>query len=489
MTDRATIVVGPVWARIDGPASVVAAASDVLTIFNPAAEHTHAFRNGRWDGTEKFLKKHRNEFLAGLTWKVSWGLVARGFEKPKITWPPAADLEPLAPGLAGLEWREYQLAAVEKAVRARRMCLQCPTRGGKTEIAMEFIRRVGRKTLWLTHTKQLLEQTPERFRTRLGIDPGIVGGPRRTDGIVVVGMVQTLSRLLPESKEFFHQFGCLVIDEAHHAGADTWQAVAQACSSADYRLGLSGTMETGDPIANLKIEGALGPTYTVATTMGLAHLGFLARPRVVLLSAPWTTYPSYAEVREVVCPSWRENPRRLSTLGTSLYREAYDRGVVFNTARNTAAAGAAVRHATAGERFLVLCDRVRHATILAKLIEDLLPKQCSTFFLDGEAGRDKRASTLADFKKARGGAVLVATPFFREGVDAPEIDAGLLAGAGESSVSVLQALGRMLTVRPDKKEVLIYDFLDGHDRGRKDYLANHSRERLALYRKHGFEVT
>lgn len=488
----AEITVGPVWARLEAPPEVAEAVRVGLTLDDPAARHVPAFKKGRWDGTVTFFKRGKNEFLSGLTWRVLTIIREAGLERPTVRWPEPSTFStffPLGSTLIGMEWRPYQIEAVEKAERARRMVLQCPTRGGKTEIAIEFLRRVGGKALWVTHLDTLMSQTPQRFRDRLGLECGVVQGKKKTDGQVVVGMVQTLSRM---PAAYFKQFDVLVVDEAHHAGAETWQAVMRACTRATWRLGLSGTV--GDEIVRLpavtqlRIEGALGPTYTAATTMGLAGEGFVAAPRVVMLRVPPTTYPSYEEVREAVCPAWRTDPRGLlSKLGGPLFREAYKRGVTENDARNRIAIEVAVRHADAGDRFLVLCNRVPHADALAVSIARRTKKP--VWALDGEATSAERAEAVGEFKASSGGAVLVCTPFFREGVDVPQIDAGLLAGGGESDIAVLQALGRMLTVREDKDEVLIYDFLDGRDpRQEKDYLAQHRLSRVALYERSGFSV-
>lgn len=487
---RSRIVVGSVWSRLEGPPEVTSLLYESLSIRDPNAEHAYAFKQGRWDGFERFFRKTNGEFLSGFVQRAARAIVAAGHERPEIVWPAAASDSPLTPGLVGVTLAEHQVEAVERAFRMRRMALQCPTRGGKTLIAIEFIRRVGRKTLWVTHTKELLRQTPERFKTHLGIDVGIVAGPTRTDGIVVVAMIQTLHRILQQDKGFFRQFGCLVPDEAHHSGADTWQAVAAECVNADYRLALSGTMKTASPVTDLKIEGAYGPTFAVRTTMDLVEVGFIARPRVVFLQVPPQTYPSYEEVRESVCPSWRADPRQLSRLGGRLFRESYDRGIVFNETRNRAIVDVAVRHANAGERFLVLVNRVSHADAIASAIDARLSRACRVWSLNGECDDDERSVTLTSFRQSKRGAVLVCTPFFREGLDVPEIDAAFLAGGGESSIAVLQAFARALTKRPGKDEVIIYDCLDGRDpRKDKDYLANHAwNSRLKIYKEQGFSI-
>jgi len=513
MATQPVIEVGPVWARLAAPPPLVAKVREHLRADDPAAPHTWSYKTGRWDGKVDFAKN--GIFLSGLTWRVARYMKTIG-ATPVVNWPDVGSLatEPLDGEMLGVEWRPYQLDAVSRALRMRRMVLQCPTRGGKTEIAMEFIRQVGGNALWVTHTDELRRQTPQRFWDRLRIECGVVQGKRRdTDSPVVVGMVQTLARLarptVPDKRtkrrvpnpdydpEFFEQFDVLVMDEAHHASADTWQAVAAACVNCNYRLGLSGTVDEGvvdiSELNRLKIEGALGPTYTVETTMGLAAQGFVSTPRVVVLSCPRESYPEYETVREFVCPDWRDDPRGLlSKLGPKLFAESYQRGVIDNSARNRLVVDTATRHARQRERFLVLCNRVPHADYLARRLQEssaLGDLRGAVWMLSGDSSSAEREATLTEFKRQRDGAILVCTPFFREGVDVPQIDAGFLAGGGESDVALLQALGRMLTARADKPEVLIYDVADGNDpRHEKDYLARHFRSRLNRYEQSGFTV-
>ncbi len=494
MGTRPTIIAGPVWARLEAISEVLAAVREALAVDDPAARHTRAFKSGRWDGRAQFMHKTSGEFLAGLTWRVASTLVSLGYPRPEIRWPMIPEYPPLREELLGVQWRPYQLEAIEKAMLARRMVLQAPTRSGKSEIGIEFVRRCGGKTLWVTHTNELIRQTPQRFADRLGLDCSVVQGKERdSNSQVVVGMVQTLSRMLEaEGPDWFRQFDVLVIDECHHAGANTWMAIAAACSGTAQRLGLSGSV--GDEVVRLplltqrRIEGALGPTFTVATTTELADLGFVAAPTVVVLRCPSTTYPAYEEIREAVCPNWRSDPQGLlSKLGGVLFREAYERGIMRNDARTALVINTALRHVEMGDRFLVLCNRIPHADAIYQAVARRTA--APVYLLTGGDETADRADTLAQFKSAERGAVLVCTPFFREGVDVPQIDAGFLAGGGESDIAVIQALGRMLTIRPGKTSVVIYDVLDGRDpRHPKDYLAAHFKARMALYQRSGFRI-
>ena len=76
-----------------------------------------------------------------------------------------------------VELRDYQerlLHQVETALDndpKARVMMQLPTGGGKTEIAAQLLKRQltnGRKAVWVTHRRELTEQSCERL-TRAGV--------------------------------------------------------------------------------------------------------------------------------------------------------------------------------------------------------------------------------------------------------------------------------------------------------------------------------
>ena len=214
----------------------------------------------------------------------------------------------------------------------------------------------------------------------------------------------------------------------------------------------------------------------------------VARPRIVMLAPDKTAYLDYPTVRRAVLQNWVGNPRQLATMGGKLYDYAYTHGVIQNTARNQLILNTAWHHLRRyGDRVLVLLARRSHADLLYRWFT-ARRSDIAVFQLDGEDPGPTREATLQQFRTSSP-AILFATPFFREGQDVPEIDVGILAGGGKSETDVLQGIGRMLRRRPDKEEVLIYDFTDGLDPDEpKDYLARHTRERLDTYARQGFAV-
>ena len=107
---------------------------------------------------------------------------------------------------------EYQKPALEALKKAKNGVLKAPCGSGKTNIALQLIKELGGKALWLTHTKKLLEQSKARCESYFEGDFGTI-----TEGAVNIGnditfaTVQTMSKLDPQL--YKNEFSAVVIDE------------------------------------------------------------------------------------------------------------------------------------------------------------------------------------------------------------------------------------------------------------------------------------
>ncbi len=169
------------------------------------------------------------------------------------------------------------LAADAKA----RAMLQLPTGGGKTVIAGALLSEWltdGRKAVWLTHRKELAEQTRGMLAdaqvpaiANVNWTPG-EDAPAMSGGAVIL-MAQTVSRRTA-SREVWNRYNAndlLVIDEAHHAAADGWaRAMRQwpgpivGMTATPWRLSekegfdhLFGELCCGPQVADLQALGSL----------------------------------------------------------------------------------------------------------------------------------------------------------------------------------------------------------------------------------------
>jgi len=111
---------------------------------------------------------------------------------------------------------------------------------GKTFTALHLAKKLGQKTLVITHTTALRDQWCEEVKVLFGMDAGIIGGGSLDweDHAITVANVQTLVK---HSAKLAKEFGTVILDEAHHCPANTFSQLIDDFH-ARYRIALSGTM-------------------------------------------------------------------------------------------------------------------------------------------------------------------------------------------------------------------------------------------------------
>ena len=117
---------------------------------------------------------------------------------------------------------DYQQVAVYEMIKKGYGILIAPTGSGKTQIGIALACKLGYKTLWITHTKDLLKQSYDRAKQY--IDDKYLG--TITDGKINIkdgitfATVQTLSEQDLHSLKY--EFNTVIVDECHRlAGTPT----------------------------------------------------------------------------------------------------------------------------------------------------------------------------------------------------------------------------------------------------------------------------
>ena len=149
-----------------------------------------------------------------------------------------------------LELKEHQKAALNalRTMRANRetiALLYHATGTGKTVTAVMDARSCGGRVLFLAHTQELVNQAAETFRklwssVTIGRYMETIKQP---NAHVVCGSIQSVAMHLDQFKD--NDFDYLIVDEAHHASADTYQKVL-AYFKPSFTLGLTATPERTD---------------------------------------------------------------------------------------------------------------------------------------------------------------------------------------------------------------------------------------------------
>jgi superfamily II DNA or RNA helicase len=178
------------------------------------------------------------------------------------------------------ELRPYQREAVAASIRGfeqyRRQLLVSPTGGGKTVMFASLAEHYQpERTLVIAHRDELIEQARDKIARVTRLSPEIEKAESRAslEAPVVVASIQTLGRRLPFAAD---HFGLIVIDEAHHVLAQTYQRTL-AHFNGTRVLGVTTTPDRGDKrlLADY-FENIAHET----TLVDLIRDGYLARIRV-----------------------------------------------------------------------------------------------------------------------------------------------------------------------------------------------------------------
>jgi len=96
---------------------------------------------------------------------------------------------------------------------------------GKTVTAVSDAKSLGKRTLFLAHTHELITQAKNTFQSVWGdVTTGMyVAEQKEKDAYVVCGSIQSVARNLEDFRP--EDFSYLIIDECHHGAANTYKKI------------------------------------------------------------------------------------------------------------------------------------------------------------------------------------------------------------------------------------------------------------------------
>ena len=329
--------------------------------------------------------------------------------------------------------RPYQQRA-EEDVRElfrrgkRRPLIVMPCGAGKTVTFCSIVRQSvnkGKRVLVLSASKEIIDQTSRKLDA-YDVPHGVMMGDhwRRFPELPVqVGSVQTLMRRdVPEAD-------LIVIDEAHHARASTYEAILAKLPKARV-IGCTATpwRSDGRGLGELFDSEVVG-----ATTAQLMDQGYLCR------------YGGYSfEIPDVSRVALKGPDYAPGALELAVNQARIVKGVVTEW----------VKHA-GGVRTICFAAGIAHSR---RIVEEFKAAGVAAEHLDGTTPKLEREAILA--RLAAGTTrVLSNMSVLTEGWDCPSAQCCILARPTKSLVLYLQMVGRVL--RPDKASgkdrALIFD--------------------------------
>ena len=438
---------------------LVAWARENLIIPNP--EYARKQRMGLWTGnTEKQLYlfyvdgdvlalpcgtgKQVRRFLTEVT-----GIIQDLADNGMLEFP---DMVPLY---------EYQEAAVSAMKRAGCGILQSPCGSGKTQMGIALAARIGRKTLWLTHTADLLNQSYDRARQYYPEETlgKITGGRVQIGSHMTFATVQTLSKL--DLEKYKYEWDVIIVDECHRvsgtpSGMKMFYRVMSRLA-ASYKYGLSATVHRSDGLIKSTFAILGDIQYKVpdeAVAEKIMQVEILRRDTGIMTSRS--------------C---------LDTDGTMVYSKLMEY-LTGNIARCQIIAEDLVKNQNHSN--LILSDRLDHLHLLQNMLPEELKKDSA--MIDGRMTSKKakadRIQAIEDMKAGKKHFLFASFSLAKEGLDIPRLDRLYLTTPKKDYAVVTQSIGRIARTSEGKEQPVCYDYVD-----QIGFCENQWKRRKTSYRK------
>lgn len=359
---------------------------------------------------------------------------------------------------------DYQVEAKEALITAYYGILQAPAGCGKTQIGIAVAADTGRRTLWLTHTRDLLMQS--KSRAEQYISPSLTG--TITEGRVQIGKaitfatVQTMCNL--DLSQYRDVWDCIIVDECHRV-AGTPTAMTQFSKvlnalAARHKYGLSATVHRAD--------GMIAATYALLGGIAYQVPDEAVKDKIMTVSVlPRATYQGL-------------NREFLDTDGTIIYAK-----LVNFLANNSRRNDLIVHDLVVNDNHfnLILSDRLSHLEYLMNHLPSDQRKQAT--MIDGKMTSKKakalREQAIEEMRQGRKRYLFATYSLAKEGLDIPRLDRLYLTTPQKDYAVITQSIGRIARTFKGKGEPIVYDYVDDGIQ----YLVRSYKKRCTTYRKAG----
>ena len=336
-----------------------------------------------------------------------------------------------------------------------RALLISATGTGKTYASAFVMRELGfKRVLFLVHRGQLARQTKKSYEKVFAksVSMGLVGaGYHEYDADYVFATVQTLNRdehLLQYDKD---AFDCIVLDEAHHVTADTYQKIMKHFSPKLW-LGMTATPDKRDDnVAGRNVYELFN--YQIAYEIRLQQ----------------------AMEENLLCPFHYFGITDLSIVGDD--KDNRNFSMLTSDERVKHIIQQANYYGYSGEKVkgLIFCSSIKETQELAHKFNNIVNPDTGGFYrtiaLNGDANEQERQDAFERLAMNESEANVHKQPLdyifsveiLNEGVDIVEVNQVIMLRPTQSPIVFIQQLGRGLRKADGKEYVVILDFIGNYN--------------------------
>lgn len=465
--------------------------SDYFSFYTPGYKFMPAFKAKLWDGMIRLCKILPNgsiEFYVGLLSQLEAFAKDRNYTlqynyKEHYTSVSNVELHKFIIELnlhsnnKKIDVRDYQFKSVLDFLNVKRLVLLSPTSSGKSLILYTIVRYLlehgKKKGLLLVPNTSLCHQLSSDFQdysSHNGWDINdhihtiFAGQDKNSNKSLHISTWQSLANI--KTKSYFEQFDFVLCDEAHLAAATNLTSIVKNCSNADYRVGVTGTLN-GQKIHELQLESLFGSVKQVITTKEL-----IERKQVTDLAIKCLVL-KYPETLTKLTKNLKYQ-QELEFLISNTDRNKFIKNLTLNLKGNT----------------LLLYQYVeKHGDILYELISKskyAVDKQ--VYYIHGNIKAEERESIRKAMETQDNVILIGSVGTVSTGTNIKNLHNIIFASPSKSRVRNLQAIGRVLRLNENKDKAKLYDIADDlRFKKHINYTLLHFNERIKIYDNEKFD--
>lgn len=381
-------------------------------------------------------------------------------------------------GYTHAESREYQIDSIVTAVQQTRCVLLAATSAGKSMILYSMARyyrmrrealRDGKKTLIVVPSIHLVTQLYDNFEeyshtngwsTLANVHMIFDGAVKDSDKPIYISTWQGIQK---QKKDWFHQFGDVIVDEVHTSKADALSYILNNCIYADQRLGVTGTLSNTE-VGGLQVIAHFGVCHEIITARELIDQGFATDVNI--------------EMIELL------HDEEHCAMMTGDYQDEIEY-LISNEARNRLLVMMA--QALKGNTVILFARIDAHMKVV---YEQLSAVRGNVFMINGEVSVAERERIKKAAEEGDGVVILASYGTMQQGVSIKRLHNLIFGHPAKSFIRVIQTLGRMMRQHSSKDRAKIFDLVDNlSSEGRYNHALRHSFDRYRYYMTEKHPVT
>lgn len=344
--------------------------------------------------------------------------------------------------------RDYQQLAKEdifdKWNLIDNILYQMPTGTGKTRLFTSIIRdiniwglrhNINFRILIIAHRSELIEQSSrslDKYRIKYGVLAGTMKDKRDLTQAIQVASIQTITHPANQCMIEDLKFDFIIIDEAHHAVASSYQKLWEFCPDAK-KLGVTATPWRMNNSGFAQIFDAYIPSMSIKEFI---QKGWLATYQYYSIPISSELIKSIDSIREFDIEGDYKNSALAEVCDTLKIRaQLYD-----SYAKN-ALGKKGIIYSISREHSEHICSQYQSHGVLIENIDSKTPAKV-------------REAVINAFKNGEID-IIVNVDIFSEGFDCPDIEFIQLARPTKSLVKYIQQVGRGLRKNGDKRCIIL----------------------------------